>query len=100
MKNLPICFALLFATLSGLQAQGTYTALNPLTTFGGFSDGSIRPGDQPWVNSLSYQRGISYNPVTGNLIFVDREAGGGGTNAITGAIYVLSGVDGSVLRTL
>src|SRR5688572_11427179 len=84
---------------ASLQAQ-QYSALEPLPSFGFNGDGSVRPGDKPYVTVGNFQRGLSYNPQSGYLVFIDRQAGGGGTNAITGAIYVLDGLSGAEIQTL
>jgi hypothetical protein len=78
----------------------THAFLNPLFGFGPHGDGSLRPGDQPYVTTGSFQRGVAYNPATGNLIFIDRQAGGTGSNSITGFIYVLNGATGEAITTL
>ncbi len=48
--------------------------LVPLTTFGPNGDGTLRPGDVPFLTSdgSRYQRGMAYNPVTHHLIIVNR----------------------------
>ena len=86
---------LLITTCTSSTAFGqTHPVLNPLTTFGPHGDGSLRPGDRAYVTTGSFQRGVSYNPTTGNLIFIDRVAGGGGF------IYVLNGSSGEMINTL
>jgi len=99
-----------------LHAQTDFT-LNPLTPFGGNGDGSIRPGDQPWVsgpgtlpqpgdlpgatNGLN-QRGISYDPVSRSLVYVDTRSGSGGSGTIVpnAGIYILDSTNGTVITTL
>lgn len=76
-----------------------YFSLEPLTTFGSRGDGSIQPNDQTWVTTTTAQRGLSYNPATGNLIFVDRAVNGGSAN-FSGAIYVIGSIFGNVDSTL
>src|SRR3989442_488228 len=52
MKNMPSRFLmclLSFGAATALHANNF--TLNPLTTFGGNLDGSIRPGDQVWVSA-------------------------------------------------
>jgi hypothetical protein len=78
----------------------THAFLNPLFPFGPHGDGSLRPGDQAYVTTGSFQRGLAHNPATGNLIFIDRQAGGSGSAGITGFIYVLNGVTGEAIATL
>ena len=52
----------------------------------------LAPGDRPYINTDNSQRGIAYNPMTGNLLLVSRSVG---TN-----IYVLDGATGKELRQL
>src|SRR5207253_6513378 len=95
-------------TVSITNAQNTFT-LNPLTTFGGNGDGSIRPGQSIGLSPLTgndirisgplgngiqpgdstaapistngfNMRGLGYDPVSGNLVFVDTHTGSGGAN--------------------
>src|ERR1051325_7192764 len=99
-----------------VQAQSNFT-LNPLTTFGGNADGSIRPGDQPWVSGPGTtpqpgdlpgatngfnQRGISYDPVSGSLVYVDTHSGSGGSDTLVpnAGIYILDSTNGTVITTL
>ena len=91
------CGATLFCISASAQ---NYSFLNPMFSFGPHGDGSIRPGDRPYITTGSFQRGLSYNPFTGNIILIDRAAGGGGSPNISGGIYVLNGLDGSDIGTL
>src|SRR5689334_97545 len=80
-----------------LRAQSNLT-LNPLTSFGVVNgDGSIRPNDTTWMDSLFNQRGLAQDPVTGNVILVDAHSGSSGSAAVQGAIYVLEGTYGTNL---
>ncbi|MEW6156518.1 MAG: immunoglobulin domain-containing protein, partial [Verrucomicrobiota bacterium] len=87
------------AFLLPVLAQSAFT-LTPLSSFGPNGDGSLRPGDQFYVTTDFAQRGVAYNPKTGNIIFVDRAAGGGGSPDISGGIYVLNGVTGEDVGSL
>lgn len=87
---------LLFCAAFAAPAQ-TVKMLSPLTTFGGNGDGSIRPGDQIWMDTGSNQRGLACDPLTGNLILVDTHSGGGGSAAVQGSIFVLDGTTGTNL---
>lgn len=71
--------------------------LAPLTTFGIHGDGSLRPGDQPWIETIFNQRGIAYDPVTDRVVYVDTRSGTAGSAAVQGAIYVLNGTTGTNL---
>jgi hypothetical protein len=135
MKKLA-AYAALVVTLTSIQAnaQSTYT-LNPLNNFGTQGDGSIRPGDSIGTNPQSgndikisaqagvgqqpgdstagpnsiagfNMRGLSADPVTGNLILVDTHTGSGGvTNGgvlvpPNAAIYVLNRDSGQIIGAL
>src|SRR5688572_22011212 len=76
-----------------------YNFLDPLPFFGPHDDGSLRPGDKPYVTATSFQRGLAYSPSSGYLVFIDRAAGSAGSAAISGAIYVLN-LSGDEVHTL
>jgi hypothetical protein len=65
----------------GLDAFGATLQLQPLTSFGTNGDGSLRPGQRPYLTSdgNAYQRGMAFNPVTGHLLLVNRYPTGGET---------------------
>lgn len=47
--------------------------LVPLATFGSNGDGSIRPNERSYITGTnSFQRGMAFNPTTGNLIIANR----------------------------
>ncbi len=92
-----MCLGALLGFNASAQVMKTLT---PITTFGPHGDGSYQPGDASFITSASSQRGIAYNPVTGHIIFVDREIGGAVSASVTGNIYVLDGTTGTVLGTL
>lgn len=97
MKKLfALSMSLLVATIALPAFAQTYAVLNPLSGFGPRADGTLVPGDRSYITTGSFQRGISYNPTTGNLIFIDRQAGGGGSSNITGSIYILNGLGGEI----
>jgi hypothetical protein len=128
-RSLEILAAVCLAATA--SAQTTYT-LNPLTSFGGRGDGSIQPGDSigtspvtghtiqisaPFTAGVAYgvqpgdlngatngfnMRGIAYDPVSGNLIFVDTHAGQGGSATMVpnAAIYVLDPNSGQIIAAL
>src|SRR5690349_20913001 len=97
-KTLIIILWIALALSFTAQAQPTTRVLTPLNTFGR-GDGTLRVGDASYITLNSCQRGMAYNPATGNLIFIDRETGNG-TNIITGKIYILDPLTGSSLGTL
>ncbi len=76
---------LLFA--SALSAQ---SAIAPLATFG--NGGWLAPGSSAYLTTGNTERGLAYNPVTGNLVLVSRA---GGNN-----VRVLDGISGADLGGL
>lgn len=99
-KLLAVTLGALFASLltTNVDAQNNFT-LNPLTSFYTRGDGSIQPLDFPFVTTGSNERGLAYDPVTSNLVFV--AAGGGGAGSTTpGTIYILDGTYGTNITTL
>ncbi|EEF60399.1 immunoglobulin domain-containing protein [Pedosphaera parvula] len=97
------CIALaiisLMALVFGANAQ-TNPGLNPLTSFGVRFDGSIQPLDVPWIDIGNNQRGMAYDPVTGYLVFVDTHSGAGGSSNVLGNIYILDGINGTIVTNL
>jgi hypothetical protein len=109
------------------QAQNTFT-LNPLITFGTRSDGSIQPGDSMGVNPQTgnevkvsapggygiqlgdptgstngfNMRGLAWDPVSTNLVFVDTHSGSGGSGTFVtnAAIYILNPASGLIIGAL
>lgn len=65
--------------------------LSALTSFGG-GDGYLAPGDRPYLANDNNQRGLAWNPVTNNLLLVNR------TGALS--VNVLNGVSGNDQGTL
>lgn len=102
MKKISLLSLVLLVAVAfcGNVAAQTVKSLTLLTTFGTRGDGSLQPGDVPFVTSGASQRGVAYNPATGNIIYVDREADGGGSSNVSGKIYVLNGTTAAVLGTL
>ncbi|MGI8602938.1 MAG: PEP-CTERM sorting domain-containing protein [Verrucomicrobiales bacterium] len=87
-------FFLLAASLLGSFASlHGAILLSPLATFGG-GDGYIAPGEVSYLGTGSLERGLAYNPTTGNLILVSRVSG------TTQNIKVLDGATGADLGTL
>src|SRR5258706_408284 len=86
----------LLAIASIAHAQNNYT-LNPLITFGGHGDGSVRPGDSIGLLTLDNgfnQRGLACDPITTNLVFVDTHSGSGGGPSGSNGVYVIDGAFG------
>src|SRR3954467_5310230 len=70
-----------FAMLLALPAFSATFQLQPITAFGTNGDGSLRPGDRPYLTSdgNTYQPGMGFNSVTGHLLLVNRYPTGGET---------------------
>lgn len=77
------------ASLLGAQAIAQ-TTMTPLTTFG--TNGWLAPGSIPNLGTASNERGLAFNPQTGNLVLVSRT---GGIN-----VRVLNGTTGADLGGL
>src|SRR5690606_32075195 len=94
------------AALAGVGAMAESATLAPLTTFGG-GDGwrapcEVLPGDTPGTDTSGYykylndqdsplpfsagnvERGLAYNPTTGNLILGSRSSAGTGIRILDG----------------
>ena len=112
-------------------AQPATFTLNPFPSFGSRGDGSIQPGDSIGVSPVTgnnvtisapggfgiqpgdstaapvstngfNMRGLTFDSVSGNLIFVDTHSGSGGstTLATNSGIYVLDANAGTILGAL
>jgi hypothetical protein len=91
---------LLSALSSIATAQNSYS-LNRLTTFGPSSDGHIEaPSSDPVLDIVNDQRGLSVDPISGNLVFVDTHSGSGGSSNVQGSIYIVHGTYGTNITTL
>jgi len=117
-------------TLTAVNAQTTYT-LDAPASFGTRGDGSIQPDDSIGTNPQSgndikisapgghgiqsgdstaapistngfNMRGLTYDPISGNLIFVDTHTGSGGAQVMppNSAIYILDSNTGQILSAL
>lgn len=58
------------AAADGLLAQ---TAITPVASFG--VNGWLAPGTAPYITTGNTERGLAYNPLTGNLVLVSRNGG-------------------------
>ncbi len=97
MKKLYRAFILLAAALA-ISADAQVVTMQPLATFGSHGDGSLQPGDHPFLTSASqFQRGMAYNPTTGNLLVVDRSTNSTQPNC---DVYVLNGDTGAFIKKL
>ncbi|MBM4063369.1 MAG: DUF4623 domain-containing protein, partial [Planctomycetes bacterium] len=103
---------LVAATLAAVAASTALaqSSITPLATFG--TNGWLAPGSSPYLGVTHMERGLAYNPVTGNLVLVSRsggtfvrlldgntgtDLGGFDTTGMTGGTYVvnMAGVDDS-----
>src|SRR5215204_3678152 len=91
MKNSLLASALLGLTLL-CNASAQTTHLSPLSTFGPNADGSLRPGDRPYLTIGGTERGMAYNPVTGHILVVSR------VDPLN--VYILDGMTGADIGTL
>ncbi len=84
-------FCLALAVAASITSASAQSKLIPLAGFGANGDGTIRPGDYPFLTSDGnrYQRCMAFNPTTGHLIVVNRFPRGSETinviDALTGA---------------
>jgi len=92
MRKLALAFVLVQCIGSGVIAQ----SLTPLSTFGnngwrttgavlsGDTAGTATAGVYNYLGTGSLERGMGYNPVTGNLILVSRSTAGNGIRILNG----------------
>jgi hypothetical protein len=73
----------LACALTGGRCLAVVPNLEPLSTFGG-GDGWVAPGERTYLTTDNTQRGLAYNPVTGNLLLVSRAGGGLSVNVLNG----------------
>jgi hypothetical protein len=86
---------LLIIGILGQIAQSQTLQLQPLATFGVNGNGSILPGERPYLTDGStnsggvheLQRSMAYNPTTGHLLILSR------TNTATGDAYYVAIID-------
>ncbi len=99
-SNLSNILLALATSLLWHGAQAQVLQLTPLATFGTNGNGSILPGERPYLtdgSTNSYagsggrhelQRSLAYNPVTGHVLVASR------TNVLTGGSYNVAIIDG------
>lgn len=97
MRRLPIVLAATAALAAAGVASAT-PALAPLNTFGG-GDGWLAPaeGGYLYLGTGNNERGIAYNPATGNLLLVSR-TNPTGTNGQN--VRILNGATGAEIGAL
>lgn len=89
-RSLPAAAVAAFCAASAF-AQTTMT---PLPGFG--NNGWLAPGSSPYLSTANTERGLAYNPLTGNLLLVSRQSVGGVSNNVR----ILSGATGADLGGL
>lgn len=100
-KRKEVVAALAVVSATASLAYGSVPSIGPLASFGvggwrapGVSlTGDVVPGPYPYLATLNNERGLAYNPVTGNLILVSR-SGGNNIRILDG----LTGVDKGALN--
>jgi hypothetical protein len=84
--------------------NGNSVIVSALTVAGVNSSYGVQPGDAPPSTNGFNMRGLSFDPITGNLIFVDTHGGNGGSlGAImptNSAIYILDPNTGQIIGAL
>ena len=91
MPRLSIAIACAVAALLNADAVRAQSTMAPLATFG--ANGWIAPGTTTFVTTGNTERGLAYNPATGNLVLVSR-AGGNNIRIVDGTTGVdLGGLD-------
>ena len=87
-----LCTSIALLSIGDATAQVTMT---PLTTFG--TNGWLAPGSSAYMTTGNTERGLAYNPITGNLVLVSR-AGGNNIRILNGATGLdLGGLDNTAL---
>ena len=86
-----ICAAAALLSTFDATAQGSLT---PLPGFG--TNGWLAPGSSPYLSNTNTERGLAFNPVTGNLVLVSRQS----VSGVTNNVRILSGATGADLGGL
>ncbi len=91
-----VLFSLVAALVAFVSTASAQVKLVPLTTFGPHGDGTLLPGDVPFLTSdgSRFQRSLAFNPTTGHVIIVNRSPIGGET------INVIDGLTGATIGEL
>jgi hypothetical protein len=66
-------FVVALSAAIAAQVAVAQSSITPLTTFG--TNGWLMPGSSAYLGSGHFERGLAYNPVTGNLVLVSRAGG-------------------------
>ncbi len=92
MHRLSTSLLVAFAVSSACGSLVAQSTMTPVAGFG--ASGWLAPGAIPQLDTSNSQRGMAVNPVTGNIILVDRDSTLG-NNA-----WVIDGATGAVLGSL
>lgn len=90
MNRISLAMFTVAAAAFGAAHASAQVSLTPVAGFG--SNGWLAPGSTPYLATANNERGMSYNPLTGNLLLVSRT---GGLN-----VRVLNGATGADLGGL
>lgn len=94
-KSLMLCLLATFTlATSATNVLAQTPQLVPMTAFGPNGDGSIRPGDLPFITgdgSTRSQRGMAYNPTTDHLLIAHRAGP---------SINILNATNGTAIGTM
>jgi len=85
-----LVLALAVASLCGTGSLFAQSTLTPLATFG--TNGWLQPGSSTYLGTGNLERGLAYNPATGNLILCSR--------AVAPGLRILNGATGADLGGL
>ena len=85
------------ATMSALATFGNgdgFRAPNEIVVGDTVGTDTITPGSYDYLKTAGNERGLAYNPVTGNLILVSRSTAGNGIRVLNGSTGADSGFQG------
>ncbi len=94
MHKFPLALLCTTTALVSTEAARAQATMTPLAGFG--VNGWIAPGSTPYLTTGNTERGISYNPATGNVLVVARQNVGGVSNNV----HVIDGATGAGLYQL
>jgi len=77
---------------AGLTSVAGAQSLLPLASFG--TAGLLPAGSAAWLGTTDLERGLAYNPITGNLLLMSRQGSPGGT-LVSNPVVVLNGTTGA-----
>lgn len=89
-----ISFALISAAALLAANASAQVTLTPVAGFG--ANGWMAPGSSPYLGITNTERGMAYNPATGNLVLVSRA----NVNGVSNNVRILNGATGADLGGL